>query len=59
MIIHKKITHFENNGLCLDFIDILQNYYLFHESLAKILHIFEIANKEIVYYGYQSWGKNT
>ena len=41
--------------LCLDFIGSLQNYWLFHKSLAKIVHVFEIICKKNVYVGYQPW----
>ena len=43
---------------CFDFIKSLQNHCLFHQSPAKMVHILEISYKEIVYVGYQSWGKN-
>ena len=38
----QKITHFGNNVLCIDFIDLLQNLCLFQQPLAKIVHILEV-----------------
>ena len=47
MINHKKITHSGKNVLRLDFINPLQNPCLLQQSLAKIVHSFEITCKEI------------
>ena len=54
MINHKKITHFGNNVLSLDFISSLQNHCLFHQSPVEIVHILENTCKEIVYIGCKS-----
>ena len=51
----KKIAHYGDNVLCLDFIDPLQNHCFFHQSPAKIMHILEITFKEIMYIQYQTW----
>ena len=53
----QKISHFGKNVLYVNFIKSPQNYCLFHKSLAKIVHILEIINKEIVYIGLQPWKK--
>ena len=42
----KKITHFGNNVLYLDFICSPQDHCPFHQSLAKVVDILEIVNKE-------------
>ena len=39
--------------LCFDFIGTSQK----SSTCAKVVHILEFTHKEIVYIGYQSWGK--
>ena len=53
----QKITHFENNVVCLDFIDPLKNYP-FHQSPSKTVHILEIGCKEILCIEYYSCGRD-